>query len=230
MAEPEPVQTKDTAGADKLETEIRWVLGRAGILLRCWTTPLSSTTVDTFTRDDGVSARAFALVLIAALAFAVRGEAGGTAAAHTTFTAVAGGLAVILSAALNTASRVAGVAVRERVILSAYASTILIMFTYAIIVTIGPLYDSYVAATEYVDGTILAVSIAALLIFIGLLAKSLFYDKREISAAGFLHGIALSAGSAAIVWLVARVSSTTWNAIVSCLSKPNPFSCFFSSN
>src|ERR1041384_8070852 len=112
----------------KLENEIWWTLRRLEILLQSWTTPVNASTVNTFTHDDGVSARAFALILIVALAFAVRGESQATAGA--TFTVLAGGLAVIMSFLLNLFGRTFRVTVSERMILSAYMSTILVMILF----------------------------------------------------------------------------------------------------
>src|SRR5205085_146705 len=68
---------------------------------------------------------ALALILIVALAFAVRGDRQATAGA--TFTALAGGLAVIMSVLLNMFGRTFRVTLSERMILSAYVSTIMVM-------------------------------------------------------------------------------------------------------
>ena len=226
---PNEQDSQNPPAVDKLESEVRWVLERAGILMRSWTMSLNS--ADTFKSDDGVSARAFALLLIAALAFAVRGEAGGPMAAQATFTAMAAGLAIVLSAVLNVASKALGVTVRERVILSAYASTILIMIGYAVIATVGPNFNIYVEGTEWLfeDDILFAVLLASVLMLIGLILKSLLIDKGAVTRAGLFHAAVLTLGSGVIVLLVAKTSPKMWTTLVKCLSQSNPFSCFFQS-
>jgi hypothetical protein len=221
-----PARDPASEGAEKLETEIGWYLRRIVVLFRGWTTPLNSPAVNTFTKDDGVSARAFALLLIVALVFAIRGEpSSGAAAGDTvkgvTLTGLAAGLAVLLSVLLNLASKGLGVTVGERVILSAYASTILVMFGYVVLVTVGPNYDTYLLWQDYLGPVLLPVLLASVCIFLLLLLKSTLLDKERIGTVALLHGLLLTIGSGMIVWLVARMSGTTFAALLTCLKNPS---------
>jgi hypothetical protein len=208
-------------GAEKLQTELDWYLRRIAVLFRGWTTPLNSPTVNTFTKDDGVSARAFALLLIVVLVFAIRGEpSSGDAAKGATLTGLAAGLAVLLSVLLNMLSKAFGVTVGERVILSAYASTILVMFGYVVLATIGPSHNAYLFWQDYLGPVLLPVLLASLCIFLLLLLKSTLLDKERISAVALLHGLLLTIGSGIIVSLVARMSSATFAGVLNCLTNP----------
>jgi hypothetical protein len=227
MAESDtaPQDPKALTGT-KLENELRWTLRRLKILFTSWTTPVNSPVVNTFTPDDGVSARAFALVLIVALAFAVRGDP--VAATGTTFTALAGGLAVVMSFILNFASRTLGVNASERLILSAYVSTILVMFSFFLIdisvrsVPSLELISEY--AADYVGPrhaqAVVVVVLSVLIIFALLLLKAWRVDKFKPNRAALVHAAALTIGSGLIVLLVNSLGSGTWTFVWKCLKSP----------
>src|SRR5260370_39908719 len=75
---------------DKLFDDIVWALKRSRLLFNYWTMPLLANTKPS---EDIVSVRAFALVAIVALTFAVRGDPlGGTVSYTVLASAVAGAL------------------------------------------------------------------------------------------------------------------------------------------
>jgi hypothetical protein len=206
-----------------IENEFVWAirpfLKRCSIIFSCWTTP--SLEVDTFTRDDGVSARAFALFLIAALTFAVRGDNGDNGGANPTavFTAFAGGIAIILSAVLNILSRT--YKIRERLVISAYASTIIVMFFFVIfqeILTLTLPFLLYNSFFWYGDVIIPAV-LGGIATFALLLMKSAWWDEKPIGRRGFRHGSILTVGSTIIVIIIALLSSRIFHRLVELVSK-----------
>ena len=109
---------------NQLADEIIWAVQRLRLLLRYWTMPLLVGTVPGTSREDTISARAFALLLIVTLTFAIRGDISDKS---VSFTALAAALAVVLSLALHLLATTMNVTIREPAIISAYTSTILIM-------------------------------------------------------------------------------------------------------
>ena len=210
----------------KLENEIWWVVRRVEILLQSWTTPVNAPTVNTFTRDDGVSARAFALILIVALAFAVRGDRQATAGA--TFTALAGGLAVIMSFLLNMFGRTFRVTLSERMILSAYMSTILVMIFFFLLEISSRGNWLAVFAQETVGevlgkelGPAVAMTVlAVILVFLLLLMKAWLWDKQTVKGKALKHAVALTVGSGVIVLTVSLLSSQVFQTAIECLKEP----------
>jgi hypothetical protein len=216
-----------------LENEIVWIARRGFILFRCWTTPLRSVRVNTFSADDGVSARAFALFLIAALVFAVRGESpdqilspsGAQHTLHTTFTAIAGGFAIVMSMLLNVANYAFKGKINEPTVLSAYASTILVLFFYIVIDVLFTdagwyndlaeyfwFYDP--GAGEYKGKIVLGCILASAFALVCLLAKARIFDKSKVSLDGIVNALGLTAGSGAIAAVVALMSSSTFSVLV----------------
>ena len=176
--------------------------------------------VETFTRNDGVSARAFALFLIAALTFAVRGEAGGPNRTEV-FTAFSAGIAVILSAVLNLISRAYGIRdIRERLIISAYASTIIVMFLFVIFQQVLIVTDDSLLSLLWNTGDVVVpAAFAGLTTFVLLVVKSAIWDKHPINVAGIRHGLVLTGGSTIIVIVIALMSSRLFDELVEWLSK-----------
>ena len=226
---PSPKPANDSSGPDNdapgIENEFVWAirpfLRRCVIILSCWTMPFAERpSVETFTRNDGVSARAFALFLIAALTFAVRGEAGGPNRTEI-FTAFSAGIAVILSAVLNLISRAYGIRdIRERLIISAYASTIIVMFLFVIFQQVLIVTDDSLLSLLWNTGDVVVpATFAGLTTFVLLVVKSAIWDKHRINVAGIRHGSVLTAGSTIIVIVIALMSSRLFNELVEWLSK-----------
>lgn len=206
----------------KFQPEILWTLQRIGTLLICWTTPVNSK-VTTFTSDDGASARILALGLIAALAFAVRGET-----RPPDFAALVACLAIVLSTALNTVTRLIGVTLRDQIVLSGYTSTILVMIGYLLIDKAIDSQDWYIWI-ESVHGEVWVPAVAAGLIMLaGLIVKSVFWDKRPVSRPGIKHGILLTVGSIVILYIVKAMQSDTFSQLQKCILAPTP-SCWLDS-
>ena len=226
---PPPEPANDFSGPDNdppgLENEFVWAirpfLRRCVIILSCWTMPFAERpNVETFTRNDGVSARAFALFLIAALTFAVRGEAGGPNRTEV-FTAFSAGIAVILSAVLNLISRAYRIRdIRERLIISAYASTIIVMFLFVIFQQVLIVTDDSLFALLWNTGDVVVpAAFAGLTTFVLLVVKSAILEKHPIKVADIRHGTVLTAGSTIIVIVIALMSSRLFNELVEWLSK-----------
>lgn len=208
----------------KLDNEFAWAIRplfrRCMILLSCWTTPFSETKIQTFTPDDGISARALALFLIAALTFAVRGDIDVTNKKEF-FTAFAAGIAAALSAVLNFFARRFDVAVGEKMIISAYASTIIVMVLFVVFQQI--LFSSILqdALNQlYVGDVFVPAILAGTATFVLLLIKSAIWDKNDIGFAGVRHGIMLTTGSTIIVIVIAMMSSRLFDQFVKWLSHP----------
>jgi len=194
--------------------------------------------VDTFKPDDGVSARAFALFLIAALVFAVRGESpdqilsssGAQHGLHTTFTAIAGGFAIVMSTLLNLANRAFEQKINEPIILSAYASTILVLFSYVVIDVLFTNADWYndlaeyfwfydPSVGEYKGKMVLGCILATVVALVCLLAKARIIDKSKLSADAIFNALGLTVGSGAIAAVVALMSSTTFSMLIEYLNE-----------
>jgi hypothetical protein len=211
-------QQQQTKPSPKLDNEFAWAIRplfrRCVILLSCWTTPFIEAKIQTFTQDDGISARALALFLIAALTFAVRGETGGSNNKEL-FTAFAGGIAAILSAVLNFLARRFDIAVGEKMIISAYASTIVVMVLFVIFQQFLFLstLEELVHLVDPSDVVVPAI-IAGIVTFGLLLIKSAFLDKNNIGSAAVRHGIMLTAGSTIIVIVIGLMSSWVFEQFV----------------
>jgi hypothetical protein len=192
---------------DDFENEFVWALRplirKLALLLSCWTTDLN---VQTFTKEDGVKARALALFLIAALTFAVRSEDAGDH--HTAvFTAFAGGIAIILSVVLNLISRWFKIPVREQLVMSAYVSTIIVMLFFVIveIVLVNMFPVGYQDIFDIWNGAVVVVPAVAagFITFAILLLKSKWRDRHIIEPRAITHAITLTGGSTIIVIVVA---------------------------
>lgn len=198
-------------------------IARGKILFTCWTIPLESFDLETFTKADGLSARGLALILIAALTFAERAdpEAGSTEA----YTAFAGGIAILLTVLLNLFSRSFHVALRERIVISAYASTIIVMFLFVIAQQLL-IYDFPVEYENLGDNGSILVSavLAGFVAFALLLLKSKLWDKHDIGPHGLFHGMILTGGSTVIAIVVAFISPGLFHLFEELLKKMGNFS------
>lgn len=225
-SQPGPEPPSDNNGPDEegsglikqLLQKLWSYIVRGKILFTCWTIPFEKFGFETFSRADGLSARGFALILIAALTFAERGDPkAGSAEAYTAF---AGGIAILLTILLNLISRRFHVAVRERLVISAYASTIIVMFLFVVAQQVL-IYDFPVLIENLKDsGSILVSAIlAGLIAFALLLLKSKLWDKHQIGPRGLLHGTILTGGSTIIAIVVAFMSPGLFHLFEEALNK-----------
>jgi hypothetical protein len=197
----DPVSSDNDGGLlSSIAPELSLYLRRIKILFVCWTIPFGRRTVNTFTKDDGASARAFALIIIAALTFAVRGDDPSEEARAT----LAGGTAIALTIILNLISRAFRVSLRDQIVISAYASTIVVMFLFVlcrrVLIEYFPGYYN-----QYSDITVIlfCAGVAGLAAFALLLLKSKLQGPDGIGDRGVWHGAALTAGSTIILLIIA---------------------------
>ena len=198
----------------KLSNEFVWTLQRSRVLFRYWTMPLL---VDAKTpsgaQQDGVSARAFALLLIVALTFAVRGEPTGDKTAS--FTALAAALGAALSFGLNFLAKNTGLKVREPALIGAYASTILVMLGYLLIISFFTGVNWFEIFVDYVGGHVIAAVILSVgSVYILLVIKALFWDKNKISLASAAVGLGITIGSGIIVYVISYVSNDVFKKLI----------------
>jgi hypothetical protein len=191
---------------NKYAPELSLYFGRCRIILSCWVIPLRRLAVQTFTPNDGASARAFALLIIAVLTFAVRGSDGDEGSRA----ALAGGAAIILTLILNLISL--RFAVTENMVISAYASTIIVMFLYIFSRLVYFFYDPTVLTNDpsLVHQVLSCAVTAGLAAFALLLLKSKLWDKRQIGCDGILHAAILSGGSTIILLIIAFMNSRSF--------------------
>jgi hypothetical protein len=185
---------------DRFAPEVALYIHRIKILAACWLVPFEQLKVQTFTKDDGASARGFALIVIAALTFAVRSDE----VSEQMRAAFAGGAAIALTFILSLISRAFRISIREQLIVSAYASTIVVMFLFVLCRRILIQYFPVLYGSFSDRGDILLCAITAgLAAFVLLLLKSKYWDRCQIGRRGIWHGVTLTGGSALILMLVA---------------------------
>jgi hypothetical protein len=192
------------------QNEFIWVLRRFLLLLRYWTTPLD--TAVRIPAEDQSSVRAFALFLIVALTFAIRADpSGGNYAAVT---AMAAGVAAFLSAVLNTVSDQFKLRIREQVIISAYASTISVMFLYIFVDNYFSGIFWYEALNDQFGKSVVTVFLAVVISYSLLVAKAFLIERHKFTVAGVVHGACLVIGSGLIVVCISRLSTPTFKLII----------------
>jgi hypothetical protein len=185
---------------DSFAPELALYIRRLKILTWCWVVPFGQLNVQTFTKDDGASARGFALLVIAALTFAVRSDE----ASEQMRAAFAGGAAIVLTIVLSLVSRAFRISIREQIVISAYASTIVVMFLFVLCRRILIQFFPVLRGSFSVGGQILFCAImAGLAAFVLLLLKSKYWDRRQIRGRGMWHGTILTGGSTIILILIA---------------------------
>jgi hypothetical protein len=215
---PEPGEESGT-----IQNEIVWVLHRGVVLFRCWTMPLNAPSFRRISTDDRASARAFALFLIVALTFAVRADVSNATQAQ--YTALASALAVVLSIGLRTLSQSFHVRVREPLLISAYTSTIIVLFLYLFneaFLKGRPLYESIREfGTDVLGdplGTLGPMVVAVVSTYCLLVLKVVLWDRNTIGWRVAAHGALVVIGSGAIGWIITLVSNPVFDWIVSKLS------------
>jgi hypothetical protein len=193
------------AGGGKQQSfdEIVWTVKRSKLLFDYWTIPLLADTTKQPGSEDVVGARAFALVVIVALTFAVRGEPlGGT----VSYTVLASALAAALSVGLNLLSKTTQVNVREPALVSAYSSTILVMLGF---LAIKPLQgiNWYSNLTESFGDVLTPVCLSVVFVYVLLVLKAKLWDRNTLSGAAALQGLVVTIGSGVIVYVIYNMSN-----------------------
>jgi hypothetical protein len=211
---------EDLGPLDKFAPELGAYIRRCKILLSCWTIPFEKSDVQTFNEDDGVSARAFALIIIAALIFAARGVENHDEA----YTAFASGLAIALTIALNLISHALHITVRDKLVVSAYASTIIVMFLFVVI----PQVLFRISPVLYLDlgdigVTLVSAVVAGVLTFVLLLLKSKLWNRRKVGRIGILDAAILTGGSTVIAIVIALMSPGLFDKFDQLLEKISKF-------
>lgn len=206
--------TKESpSSSDKaqMSNEIVWTLQRTLLLFRYWSMPVSSPASSSGTSEEAVSVRAFALLLIVTLTFAIRGDAD----VKVSFTALVGALAALLSFGLSVLSRSARVDVREAVLISAYASIVLVMVGFLFSRSVFTGVNWYEAFLAHSFGHIVAsVIVSVLLVYTILFLKALFWDKSKVSPRAAAEGLAITVGSGVIVGVIAYLNSESFNSFL----------------
>jgi hypothetical protein len=110
--------------------------------------------------------------------------------------------------------------VRRRLVISAYASTIIVMFLFVVVQQVL-IYEFPVQLENLKDaGSILVSAIlAGLIAFVLLLLKSKVWDKHRIGRLGILHGTTLTSGSTLIAIIVAFMSPRLFHLFEELLNK-----------
>lgn len=210
-AHPDSKEAKPNAS----ENEFLWILQRFFLLLKYWTTPLDKAVA--IPADEQPSVRAFALFLIVALTFSIRADSsGGTYAAVT---AMAATVAAVLSAVLSTMSDQFNFRVREQLLISAYASTILVMFLYIVVDNYFLGMSWYEALSEQFGKTLVTVVLAAAISYVLLIAKAFLIDHHKFSVVGLVHGGGLVFCSGLIVLCISTLSTPIFRLIIQMLSR-----------
>jgi hypothetical protein len=209
------------AGNNNWANEVRWALKRLQVIFRYWTMPPDALSLRGMSPEDGVSARALALIVIVALTFAIRGEADSTANGAM-FTLLAGGLAAAISVAMNHVSSVLGSTNRDHLLISTYASTILVMLIVLACQTFLIDVNWYLDFEDLV-GTILGdkrfvaapAILAVVVTYVVLLVKARFWDGNAIDLRSALWAFAIVASSGVLVFFIAFVSNDVFRWIIS---------------
>jgi len=195
-------------GEDKQQffDEIVWAIQRSRILFNYWTMPLLAVAKPS---EDIVSVRAFALVLIVALTFAVRGDPlGGT----VSYTVLASAVAVALSFGLAVLSKATKLNVREPVLVSAYASTILVMLGFLVMRSFDDL-NWYTDISDWIGDVPTAAFLSAAVIYVMLVLKAVFWDRNKLSLAAAGKGLGITIGSGIIVVVIYFISNDLFNKV-----------------
>jgi hypothetical protein len=214
-----PAAAVDDVAVSASENEILWTVRRFFILMRYWTTPLNLPVAAS--PDDQASARTFALFLIVALTYVVRVDE--KVESYAGFTAIAGGIALIMSVALSTLSEQFHVRIRERMVISAYASTIFVMIFFVLVETYLPgTYLFEAISSGYLGYLKTTIFFAAAISYLVLVAKAVIVDRHRLTILGLVHGASLVAGSSLIVLCISTLSTPLFNWAIGMLNRAAP--------
>jgi hypothetical protein len=194
---------------NKFFDEIVWTIKRARLLFNYWTMPLLADTKPPGS-EDVISVRAFALVVIVALTFAVRGDPlGGT----VPYTVLASAVAAALSFGLNLLSRTTQVTVREPALVSAYASTILVMLGFLVMRSFEGI-NWYSWFTDWIGNIPTAVCLSVALVYFLLVMKAKLWDKNKVSIGAAVQGLGITIGSGVIVTITYFISKDGFDRVL----------------
>ena len=194
----------------KPQNEIVWSLGRFFLLLKYWTTPLNTPVI--VSPEDQTSVRAFALFIIVALTFAIRADA--STGTYAGYAAMASAIAVVMSVTLNTLSEQFNVQIREQLLISAYASTICVMFLYIFVEAFFSGTQIYEIPAFYLGTVVTSTIFASVFSYCLLILKAVAVDRRHPNKLGLLHAAGLIAGSSLIVLCIAVLSDPVFKWLV----------------
>jgi hypothetical protein len=202
-------EPKAGEGKQQFFDEIVWAVQRSRLLFDYWTMPLLADTKPSGS-EDIVSTRAFALLVIVALTFAVRGEPlGGT----ISYSVLASAVAAALSFGLNALSKITKVTVREPALVSAYASTILVMLGFLVMRSLEGL-NWYDFLSDYIGTVPTAACLSAATIYVMLVLKAVFWDKNKLSFLAARQGLEITVGSGVIVVVVYFISNDGFDRVI----------------
>lgn len=213
----------DADQVQRVANEIIWTLKRSIVIFKSWTMPITTTSKADHTHEDGVSARAFALAIIIALTFAVRGES--ISSSRVAFTALVGGLAAIISTVMNRVIETANlqqkfrVAIRERWLISAYASLIGVMFFFVLFQSIFFGANWYVMFTELFGVILFPLFLALVTTFVILLMKSLIVDGHKLNFIAVAHGLGVIFCCAILTFAISILSNDVFNSAMAWVAK-----------
>ena len=205
----------------KVADELVWTVQRARLLFNYWTMPLLMNMKAVSTSgSDTASVRGFALLLIVALTFAVRGDMAGS---KVSFAVLAAAVAALLSIGLSFISRAMNVTVREPALISAYASTILVMLGFLFVRAFFTGFNWYEGNLVEIFGPVLAAVVASVAIVYGLLGlKAIFWDKNKVTFLSALIGFGITIGSGSIVCIIAYISNDGFQFLIEMLCRIYP--------
>jgi hypothetical protein len=192
--------------------EVVWTAKRFQLLLNYWTMPVLANAKPSESQDV-VSVRAFALVVIVALTFAVRGDPLG---GKVSYTVLASAVAAALSIGLNLLAKTTRVAVRQPVLVSAYASTILVMLAFLLARTLDGI-NWYNLLTDWIGYIPAAVCLSVVAVYVALVLKAALWDRNKLSLSAAVQGLAITIGSGLIVTVIYFISGPEFDRLMSLL-------------
>jgi hypothetical protein len=211
VSDQPPGDSKDRSLSD----EISWTLKRCSILFRYWTMPVTLVPpIASETPDDRTSSRAFALLIIVALTFAVRGDVG-TAQIKVSYATLAAALAAVLSVLLNFLSKIK-ITITDREIISAYSSIIVTMILYVTFQTVfeGLGFNWYRILTQEFGSNFAPALLATIATYVLLTLKARFYDRNTVGFWPAVHGLGVTICAGLIVWTISYASNDFFNWII----------------
>ncbi|HWV40409.1 hypothetical protein [Pseudorhodoplanes sp.] len=221
MSNEEPKPVIPGAGNNNWANEVGWALNRLQVIFRYWTMPPDALSLRGMSPEEGVSARALALIVIVALTFAIRGEADSTTNGAM-LTLLAGGLAAAISVVMNQVSSVLGPTNRDHLLISTYASTILVMLivlvcqTFLIDLNWYQDFEDLVGAILGDKRFVAAPAILGVVVtYVVLLVKARFWDGNELDLQSVLWAFAIVASSGVLVFFVAFVRNDVFRWLIS---------------
>ena len=186
--------------------EVLWTIRRCRILFHYWTIPVAlNPFTPTETDDDRTSTRAFALLLIVALTFAVRGDVGHSGS----FAPLSAALAAFLSVILNIFSKAFAVTVRDPALIKSYTSVVVVMVLYVVFQTLlGDANPSWYQILTYETGYNFAPALlATIATYLLLIGKAKFIDGNTIKRLPAIHGLVVTICAGLIVWAISFASN-----------------------